>query len=210
MKVITILLLTVMLSLSSSAQVCETGEGNIFNATVILHESVVKPLQDGESMIAMSDTHCVGESFGTSVGATATSVTVWAADPLSTRKNGLSPGETFEIFLKTPSGTIPLPMEEDAIYIIRSASMDTTLNAVLDALSAEVINLARGLDSLIVRSDSLQGLVDNFPIVAAALQLDLVTANTTITTLRLDVSEAETRMTILLAAIRSMIGLVRN
>ena len=140
------LLLIISIPLVSNAQICETGVGNIFNATLLLTDSAVSPLGPGESFIAMADDYCVGESTGTSPGATATPLTIWGQDALSPIRNGLQDGETFEIFLKTAAGTIPLPMENDAVYTISSASMDTVLSAVLDQLTTEINTLSISLD----------------------------------------------------------------
>ncbi len=194
------------------AQNCETGEGNIFNATLILHESIITPLQSDESFLAIGDFGCVGESTGTSVNATATPITIWADDPLSDNKNGLSPGESFEIFLKTPSGTIPLPMETDAIYVIRSASMDTVLSPVIDQLRVDINVLGVKADSLksvvdiqFARADSLQGLVDNFPGTVATLQANLAAANTTISAFELVMGQAEVELQTLVGEVRAII-----
>ena len=144
-----LLLLIISIPLVSNAQVCETGEGNIFNATLILDESAVSPAGPNESFVAMSDGYCVGESAVPNPGARATALTIWGQDSLSPERNGLQNGDTFEIFLKTTVGTVPLPMETDAIYVIKAASIDTVLSPVLDSLMIEVATLATVLDSTI-------------------------------------------------------------
>ena len=166
MKKITPFLLALLLTGSAPMkQDCLTGQGNIFNATLIAETNV--PFE------VRGNIGCVGSSVDT--GGQFSYATIWGDDPLTVEKDGLANGDRFTLF--------PFPMENDAIYIMRSATFDTTLSVLVDSLTSQLFSLSLAIDSVVTQRDSLQLYLDSLPDVAALqdritfLEDDLAAAN---------------------------------
>jgi len=196
---------------------CETGEGNIYNATVIIHDSI-RSETDGRYR-GETDTGCFGESgdgipFGESLA-----FAIHGDDPITTRKDGLLDGESF--------GITGLIFENDAVYIVKATAQDTTLSAAADSLSSIIGTLATVLDSTrtanaveigqllsanndlsnqliaeTARADALQTIVDNAP--------DVTALNARIVQLESDVNNGANLFWLAVDTIRDLIAAQRQ
>jgi len=155
-------------------------------------------VESNEPFEVIGDIGCVGVSVDSGQFSYAT---IWADDPLTVEKDGLAEGDLFTLF--------PFPMERDAIYIMRSSNVDTTFSALMDSLTTELAILSLAIDNVVIKRDSLQAIVDNFPDISA-LQNSLNSANTRVATLELDLSQAKLQFNILVTSIRAMLNKIRN
>ncbi|HEC64837.1 MAG TPA: hypothetical protein ENI23_06070 [bacterium] len=168
-----------------------TGQGNVFNATLIV--------ETNQSFEVHGDIGCVGSSINNGQFSYAT---IWANNPLTPEKDGLEDGDTFTLF--------PFPMEVDAIYTMTSALRDTTFSALLDSLTTELSLLSNEVNSIITERDSLQGLVDNFPASVQALQNSLNIASNRVIELETDLQTANLQFPLLISIIRNIADKLRN
>ncbi len=139
----------------SYSQACITGEGNIFNETILIGADAVASLDPTDRIIAMASIGCIGVSPAVvQAGATAFPLTVWQDDDLTPEIDGLLPGEAYRIYAQRPSGTL-LPLvyskthEPDGIFIAIEAVFDTTLTALLDSLTADLATMETTFDALV-------------------------------------------------------------
>jgi len=207
---------------------CADGTGNIFNATVIIHESIRS--ETDTRYTGSTDTRCFGESVDAVPLGQNLAFAVHGDDPITAQKDGLYEGEPFFI--------TGLTYINDAIYIVKATAADTTLSALLDSLTNEIVVLAAVMDSTyaadsltiaaqanqirsisdansalttlyaseVARADSLQSVIDNFPSSAeiADLQQRVIDADNRVVELEANLQTAGVRLVGLLTAIRSM------
>lgn len=156
------MMIFIVLPRLSYSQACLTGEGNIFNETVLIGLNATNTLDPEDRIVAYASAGCIGSSSPmiTNPGATAIALTIWQDDELTPEIDGLLPGEAFRIYAEKSNGTI-LPLvfskshEPDGIFEAIEAVFDTTLTALLDSLTAELFAFSVSFDSLIV-ADSTQ------------------------------------------------------
>ena len=155
-------------------------------------------MESNQPFEVVGDIGCVGKSV---VGDPFSYATIWGDDPLTVEKNGLADGDRFTLF--------PFPMENDAIYIMRSATVDTTFSALMDSLTTELASLSLAVDNIITSRDSLQVIIDNFPDIAD-LQNRLNTANGRVAVLESDLAAANLQFGVLVTSIRDMLNKLRS
>ena len=153
-------------------------------------------METDEPFEVHGDIGCVGQSVNT--GGLFSYATIWGDDPLSDEKDGLAEGDSFSIF--------PFPFENDAVYIVKSATLDTTWLALMDSLETALDSVLLVKDAKI---DSLQGLVDNFPDLAA-MQTSLDNANSRVTQLESDSVATDLQFGILVSRLRSTLNRLKN
>lgn len=157
----TLLLASVMLLFSqpksAAAQNCITGEGNIFNETVLIGLNAINTLDADDRIVAYASAGCIGSSSPmiSNPDQTAIALTIWQDDDLTPEIDGLLPGEAFRIYAEKPNGTIlPLvfskPHEPDGIFEAIYSAFDTTMTAFLDSLEAELITMETTFDLLVL------------------------------------------------------------
>ncbi len=162
----TLLLVSAMLLFAqpkiAASQNCITGEGNIFNETVLIGLNAINTLGANDIIVARASAGCVGQTSAalTNPAATAIALTVWLDDDLTPEVDGVLPGEQIQFYGQNPSGTMfplvySLPHEPDGVYALMDAVFDTTLTALLDSLTAELFAFSVSFDSLII-ADSTQ------------------------------------------------------
>ena len=159
MKRFVFVLVLLALSTPSIAQ-CVTGEGNIFNATAIDPASTSR-------LTAWSNGVCYGASPDTELRY----ASVWADDPITPIKDGITPFDSFRVI--SDSGVVyeEEVMAVDGVYILR---VDTTMTILLDSLSTAIVDLNTLYSSAIDRGDSLAAVINSFPdVTALQAQLDM-------------------------------------
>lgn len=157
----------------SYSQTCITGEGNIFNETVLIGLNATNALDAEDRIVAYASAGCIGSSspIVSNPNQTAIALTIWQDDDLTPEIDGLLPGEAYRVYAQKPSGRL-LPLvyskthEPDGIFIAIEAAFDTTMTAFLDSLVALRISMEATFDSL--------GLANS--ITVATLTSDLLTA----------------------------------
>lgn len=177
---------------------CLTGQGNIYNATLIMETD--QPFE------VHGDIGCVGSSVNAGQYSYAT---IWGDDDLTPEKDGLYEGDMIDI--------IPFPFERDAIYTVRSATLDTTWSIVLDSLVFVADSLVTQRDIWETRAyghrasrDSLQAIVDNFPDDYADLQVRIDSLNNRVGQLEGDLAQADLNFGLIVSALRTTIRRLRD
>ncbi len=148
-------------------------------------------MESNQPFEVVGDIGCVGKSV---VGDPFSYATIWGDDPLTVEKDGLADGDRFTLF--------PFPMENDAIYIMRSATVDTTLSVLVDSLTSQLFSLSLAIDSVVTQRDSLQLYLSNLP--------DIAALQNRITFLENDLAAANVQFGILFNFIRIIFDRLRN
>ncbi len=158
MPIILLLLMFLLFySQRCDAQPCITGEGNIFNETLIIGAGAVASLGPNDRIIALAGAGCVGASPSSlpNPASTAIALTIWQDDDLTPEIDGLLPGEEYRVYAQKPSGRL-LPLvyskthEPDGIFIAIEAAFDTTMTALLDSLVADLAEMETTFDALVL------------------------------------------------------------